>query len=123
MRMYTHAIYSHITYDCTLGLALGLAFGLLVATVDFALDWAGGLGLAFADEEATFDCTLGLDVAAVFDPLGLGLDLAVAFDPPDLGLDWAARDLAFSCSLALSTASRPIKLPVTYEGCALTRGA
>lgn len=81
--------------------------GLLVATVVFGLDWAG-LGLAFAavDGAAAFDCTLGLgfEVVVAFDGLGLGLDCAVPALLLVLGLAFA---------LAVSTASNPIRLPVT----------
>ena len=95
----------------TLGLDLVLDLGLFVVMVLFVL--AGlALGLALAAEEdavPTFDCTLGLDFGVVFVPARAALALVLA-----LGL--------FS-ALALSTASKPIRLPVTYEGCALTRGS
>lgn len=80
----------------TLGLDLVLDLGLLVAAVLFIL----GLALAEVDAVPTFDCTLGLARAALALAMALGL---------------------FS-ALAVSSASRPIRLPLTYEGCSLTRG-
>ena len=90
----------------TFGLGFEVDFGLLVATLLLALvlDLTTGDPPAFpwldfaavvltTGELPVFACTLGLDFAAVVLELGLG------------------------CARALSTASRPIRLPVTYEGC------
>lgn len=108
--MYKQIVCCHFTLD--------LVLGLLVDTVVLALDWGLGLGLA-----AVVAATLGLDLAAVDDAadfdctLGLDFEVTAAFFPLVLGLDCAALVLAlvFGLSLALaeSTASNPIRLPVT----------
>ena len=103
---------------CTLGFAFGLAFGLLA---DLTFDWAGTFGLALAAVLATLDWTRGLDLAAAavdFGPLGRELDLGL----PEVAAPAFALACGLSLARALSTASKPIKFPVTYDGWALTRG-
>ena len=97
---------------CTLGFAFGLAFGLLA---DLTFDWAGTFGLALAAVLATLDWPRGLDLAAAavdFGPLGRELDLGL----PEVAAPAFALAFGLSLARALSTASKPIKFPVTYDG-------